>query len=130
MPRGRSGETVSIHLSRLDERTALLAAQLVPPAPRHADLVQVLRRWGAEDIELESSQALRILDAIRKTAIPVSRAVVRSIHSPELREEGADELSRWHSLEAMLAEALAWEDEPSDALPLSPVDGCEGLGDG
>ncbi len=119
---------MSIRFSRLDERTALLAAQLMPPAPRHVDLVQALRRWGDEDIHLEPSQVVRILDAIRTTAIPVSHAVVRSIRAPELREEGADELARWRSLEAMLAEALAWEDEASDARPLR-LEACEGRGE-
>jgi hypothetical protein len=96
----------------------------MPPAPRHADLVDALRRWGAEDVELEPSQVRRILDAIRKTAIPVSLSVVRSIWTHDLRVEGEEELARWRSLEAHLAESLAWDDDSSDELPLHPADGC------
>ena len=121
---------MAIHLCRLDERTALLASQLVPAAPRHADLLPALRRWGAEDIELEGSQIVRLLDVLRLTAIPVSRAVVRSVPSPELREDGEEELARLRSLEATLAEALAGDDEPSDAFSLRPGPACEGAGEG
>ena len=120
----KQGNRVSIRLSRLDERTAGLAAQLLPPAPRHADLIAALRRWGDEDIELEASQVRRILEILRTHAIPVSRSMVRSFWTPDLRAEGQEELARWLSLEAHLAESLAWDEETSDALPLHAPDGC------
>ena len=114
---------MSIRLSRLDERTAALAAILVPPAPRNADLASLLRRWGESDIEVEASHLARLLDLLRGRAIPAARVALRSQWSPDLREEARDELERWESLEAALAEALAWADEASDELPLHPAEG-------
>jgi hypothetical protein len=115
---------VSIRLPRLDERTAELAAQLFPFAPRHADLVEVLRRWGQEDVELSGSQVRRILEALRTRAIPVSRAMVRSFWTVDLRTQGEEELSCWLGLEALLAGSLHRDEEGSGELPLHAAAGC------
>ena len=112
-----------IRLSRLDERTAALAAFLVSPAPRNADLAFLVRRWRESDIEVEPSHLARLLELLRTKAIPAARVALRTLWSPDLREEASDELERWESLEAALAEALAWADESSDELPLHPAEG-------
>jgi len=113
-----------IRLSRLDERTAVLAAFLVSPSRRNADLALLVRRWGEHDIVVEPSHLARLLDLLRTKAIPTARVALRTLWSPDLREEASDELERWEGLEAALADALAWADESSDELPLHPAEGA------